>query len=163
MDTLIRGFREHAAQGTAGSQLITLKTGREVPAPRTVSTLYSQTSYGSSLSIRVFQFQSENSDTIRPATLCPRTDGWQWQLPASQGKPAGAPCLSIKGGHTSLNLHRTPTLWGSAWRYHEESLRAGENELHRDCTQQSQAGQPWGQSPEPCNGQATQKRGWMRS
>lgn len=64
------------------------------------------------LFIRVFQFQNENSDTIRPATLCPRTDGWQWQLPASQGEASRCSMpLDKRWAHQPESSHGTPALW----------------------------------------------------
>lgn len=103
MDTLIRRFREHAVQGTAGSQLVTLKTGREAPAPpRTVPMLHTQMrSYENSLFILKYFSSGMETATQLDQPLCiPGWMGDQWQLPASGEKPADAPCLSVKEEET---------------------------------------------------------------
>lgn len=159
MDTLIRRFREHAVQGTAGPS----SHPENWPGGSSSSTDCPNVTHTDELrelslypSISVPEWKQRRT---RPTTCI--QDGWATsgsQLP--QEKPADAPCLSVKGGDTSLNLHMGPLTKVLCAGTVNRSLRAGESELHHACTQQSQAGhrvKPWTQQRK-----ATQKRGWTR-
>ena len=137
MDTLIRGFREHAVQGTAGS----LKTGREGPAPpRTVPMLHTQMRVTRTLSLSEYFSSGMETATQLEQPLC--TPGWmgdQWQLPASQGEASRRSMpLDKRRRRQPESSHGTPQ--GSARKHHEQSPRAGENELPGNCAQQSRLG-----------------------
>lgn len=163
MDTLIRRFREHAVQGTAGSQLVTLKTVREDPAPpRTVPMLHTQTRVTRTLSLSEYFSSGMETATQLDQPLCiPGWMGDQRQLPASQGEASRRSMpLGKSRRHQPESSHGTPHQ-GSVCRHRDQSPRAGEwaaLRLHS-------AKPGWatrGRSPGLSNGKATQKGGWMR-